>query len=104
MLFFYKKCSSPKIEIPSFIQSRVNKYNHSNSKKSSNSHRLSVGQIIPYSLNYNFNYKYNYNIPENKSYRSNRSNSIYSKNNDKIDSRRSDRKKKELNYKSLFFS
>ena len=96
----YKKISSPKIEIPSFIQARVNKYNYSNSKKSNSSKRVSVGQMVPYSLNYNFNYKYNYNIPSNVS---NRSKLNYYDNNDKRYSKRKEIKKEDLNFKYIFF-
>ena len=97
----YKKYTSPKIDIPSFIQSRVNKYNYSNSKKSNSSKRLSPGQMTPYSFNYNFNYKYNYNMPSNIT---NRSNLNYFQNNNELkDSKKKERKKGDLNFKYIFF-
>ena len=103
-LKLYQKVVTPKINIPSFIQVRVNKYNHSTSKKSNdskNSKRYSACHIIPYSLNYNLSHKYKYdnNLPPNISYRNN-----ISKNSDKIESRRSNRNNKDLNYKTIFFN
>ena len=100
-----KKYTSPRIEMPSFIKKRVNKYNHCSNRKSSISKRNSIHQITPYSLNYNFNNKFNnYNIPLNIS---KRSTSNCSEKNNKTESKRSDisyRKRKELNYKTLFFN
>ena len=101
-----QKIITPKLNIPSVIQARVNKYNHSSSKKSidsKNSKRYSVGQTIPYSLNYNLSHKYKYDnkLPPNISFRSNLN---HSKNGDKRDSKRTNSKNKELNYKNIFFN
>ena len=101
-----QKVVTPKSNIPSFIQARVNKYNHSTSKKSSdskNSKRFSVGQAIPYSLKYNLSHKYKYDnkLPPNISFRINLN---HSKNGDKIYAKRTNSKNKELNYKNIFFN
>ena len=93
----YKKTSSPKIEMPSFIQSRINKYNYTNSKKSNSSKRISESQIAPYSVNYKCNYNKSSNI-------SNKSNNLnYYDNNDKRDSKRKESKNGDLNFKYIFF-
>ena len=96
----YKKYSSPKVEIPSYIQARVNKYNYYNMKKSNSSKRISGGQMSPYSFDYNFNYKYNNNIPSNVS---NKINMNYYDNNDRGYSHKKERKKGDLNFKYIFF-
>ena len=80
--------------MPSFIQSRINKYNYTNTKKSNSSKRISGSQIAPYSLNY----KYNYNIPSNIL---NKSNLNYYDNN-KRDSKRKESKNGDLNFKYIF--
>ena len=98
----YKKIFSPKIEIPSFIKARVNKYNYSNSQKSNTSHRISVGKMFPYSLNYNFNTKYNYNIPSSISNKSNQN--YYPKDTDKRNYNKRSRKSRDLNFKHIFFN
>ena len=97
----YKKILSPKIEIPSFIKARVNKYNHNNSQKSSSSQRFVGSQMFPYSLNYNLNY--NNNFPSNISNKSNQN--YFSKNSDKRDYKKRSRKSsRDLNFKYMFFN
>ena len=100
----YKKGFSPNIEIPSYIKERVNKYNHSINRKTNNTHRSSLGQITPYSINNNNsnNLHSNYNLPSNIT---NRSNSYYYSNKkNRGDSKTTQRKKTDLNYKYLFFN
>ena len=87
----YKKYVSPNIEIPSFIQTRVNKYNHNPSRDSSISKRVSAGKMIPFSFHNDLNCKYY--TPSNVSRRTSRRNS-----------ERKNMNKKELNYKKIFFS
>ena len=98
----FKKCITSDINIPSFIKERANKYNYTNSRKSSTSHaspKFSVEKILPYSLNYNFSCKYNYNISSNRSY-----SNYHSNNKDKNSSKRNSKKMKEFNYKSIIFN
>ena len=98
----FKKCITSDINIPSFIKERANKYNYTNSRKSSTSHaspKFSVEKILPYSLNYNFSCKYNYNISSNRSH-----SNYHSNNKDKNSSKRNSKKMKEFNYKSIIFN
>ena len=98
----FKKCITSDINIPSFIKERANKYNYTNSRKSSTSHaspKFSVEKILPYSLNYNFSCKYNYNISSNRSY-----SNYHSNNKDKNSSKRKSKQMKEFNYKSIIFN
>ena len=88
--------------IPSYIKARANKFNYNNSRRSSSSHfshKFSVEQIIPYSLNYNFNNKYNYNMPSNRSY-----SNYYVNKKGKNNSKRNSKNRKEFNYKKMFFN
>lgn len=87
----YKKCISNNNEIPSFIKTRVNKYNHNPSRESSISKRVSSGKMIPFSFHNDLNCKYY--TPSNVSRRTSRRNS-----------ERKSINKKELNYKKIFFS
>ena len=93
------KSASSNFGIPSFIQSRVNKYNYNLSRESSFSHRVSANKMVPYSLRYNINYKYHY--PSKMSHKSH--SNYYSLKNDSRDSKLYDKTKKDLNYKSIFF-
>ena len=93
------KSASSNIGIPSFIQSRVNKYNYSLSRESSFSQRVSASKMVPYSLRYNINYKYHY--PSKIPHKSH--SNYYSLKNDSRDSKWYDKTKKDLNYKSIFF-
>ena len=87
----YKAYISSNIEMPSFIQTRVNKYNHNPSRESSISKRVSAGKMIPFSFHNDLNCKYY--TPSNISRRNSRRNS-----------ERKSINKKELNYKKIFFS
>ena len=87
----YKTYISSNIKIPSFIQTRVNKYNHNQSRESSISKRVSAGKMIPSSFHNDLNCKYY--TPSNVSRRTSRRNS-----------ERKSMNKKELNYKKIFFS
>ena len=87
----YKTYISSNIEIPSLIQTRVNKYNHNPSRESSISKRVSAGKMIPFSFHNDLNCKYY--TSSNVSRRTSRRNS-----------ERKSMNKKELNYKKIFFS
>jgi len=93
------KSASSNFGIPSFIQSRVNKYNYNLSRDSSFSQRVSANKMVPYSLRYNINYKYHY--PSKIPHKSH--SNYYSLRNDSKDSKLYDKTKKDLNYKSIFF-
>lgn len=93
------KSASSNIGIPSFIQSRVNKYNYNLSRESSFSKRVSANKMVPYSLRYNIDYKYHY--PSKIPHKSH--SNYYSSKNDSRDSKLYDKTKKDLNYKSIFF-
>ena len=93
------KSASSNIGIPSFIQSRVNKYNYSLSRESSFSKRVSANKMVPYSLRYNINYNYHY--PSKIPHKSH--SNYYSLRNDSRDSKLYDKTKKDLNFKSIFF-
>ena len=97
----YKKYVSSNIEIPSFIQSRVNKYNYSKSRDSSISKRVSNGKMVPFILHYNQNFKYGYNMTDNDSLNTEK---YFSHRNEKRGNKGSIYKKKDLNYKSIFFN
>lgn len=93
------KSAYSNIGIPSFIQSRVNKYNYNLNRESSFTHRVYANKMVPYSLRYNINYKYHY--PSKKSHQSH--SNYNSLRNDSRDSKLYDKAKKDLNYKSIFF-
>ena len=87
----YKTYISSNIEIPSFIQIKVNKYNYNPIRESSITKRISASKMIPSSFHKDLSCK-NY-TPSNVSRRPSRRNS-----------ERKSMNKKELNYKKLFFS
>ena len=96
----FKEYTSPKIQMPSNIQARVNKYNHSTRSKRSRSERLSVGQLNPSTFNYGCRFSSNYLPP-------NLSRERYAWRNDDRRGRGScggGLKKKELNYKYIIFN
>lgn len=93
------KSAYSNIGIPSFIQSRVNKYNYNLNRESSFSHRVYANRMVPYSLRYNINYKYHY--PSKIQHKSH--SNYNSLRNDSRDSKMYDKTKKDLNYKSIFF-
>ncbi len=89
---------APKIEIPSYVKERVNKYNYSINRKN-NTYRSSFGKV-PYSLHSNCSS--NYNLHSNIS---NRNNSFYNSNKkNSTASNRTQRKSSDLNYKYIFFN
>ena len=90
---------SPNQEVLSFIQTKVNKYNHSLSKDSTISKRLSQMAVIPTSLNYNFNNNYNY-----KYFPSSLSNNNMSQKSNKRMNKRKNKNLKELNFKYIFYN
>ena len=94
---------TPNQEVLSFIQGRVNRYNHSLSKDSTISKRLSQIAVIPSSLNYNFNNNYNYKYVPSSLSSTNYKDNFCKKNNRKIE-RKKNKNLKDLNFKYIFFN
>ena len=94
---------TPNQEVLSFIQGRVNRYNHSLSKDSTISKRLSQIAVIPSSLNYNFNNNYNYKYVPSSLSSTNYKDNFCKKNNRKTE-RKKNKNLKDLNFKYIFFN
>ena len=94
---------TPNQDVISFIQARVNKYNHSSNKDSYLPKKYSQKTANPSYLKYNLNCKYNYKYSPFTASNARNFNHMQSKN-----SQRSGKKKKkkikELNFKYIFFN
>ena len=94
---------TPNQEIVSFIQTRVNKYNHSSNKESNLTKRLSQMNLGSTYLKYNLNNKYNYKYMPNTAKNTNGFTDL-SRKNTKTNVRNKNKNIKELNFKYIFLN
>ena len=94
---------TPNQDVISFIQARVNKYNHSSNKDSYLPKKYSQKTANPSYLKYNLNCKYNYKYSPFTASNARNFNHMQSKNSQRS-GRNKPKKIKELNFKYIFFN